>query len=67
LGRRAPEQVQDNAAASGITLGDELLTKIDKILDPVIERDPREDSGQLSQDPRCLSPLHLCWVRGQFG
>ena len=40
MGRRAPEQVQDNAAASGITLGDELLTKIDKILDAVIERDP---------------------------
>ena len=27
----------------------------------------REDTGQLPQDPRCLSPRHLCWVRGQFG
>ena len=40
IGASRPEQVQDNAAASGITLGDELLTKIDKILDAVIERDP---------------------------
>ena len=40
IGASRPEQVQDHAAASGITLGDELLTKIDKILDAVIERDP---------------------------
>ena len=40
IGASRPEQVQDNAAASGVTLGNELLTKIDKILDPVIERDP---------------------------
>ena len=40
IGASRPEQVQDNAAASGVTLGDELLTKIDKILDAVIERDP---------------------------
>jgi aryl-alcohol dehydrogenase-like predicted oxidoreductase len=40
IGASGPEQVQDNAAASGVTLGDELLTKIDKILDAVIERDP---------------------------
>jgi aryl-alcohol dehydrogenase-like predicted oxidoreductase len=40
IGASRPEQVQDNAVASGVTLGDELLTKIDKILDPVIERDP---------------------------
>ena len=40
IGASRPEQVQDNAAGSGVTLGDELLTKIDKILDAVIERDP---------------------------
>jgi len=40
IGASRPEQVQDNAAASGITLEDELLAKIDEILDPMIERDP---------------------------
>ena len=40
IGASRPEQVQDNAAASGITLDDDLLTKIDEVLDPVIERDP---------------------------
>jgi len=40
IGASRPEQVQDNAAASGITLDDDLLTKIDELLDPVIERDP---------------------------
>jgi hypothetical protein len=31
--------VQDNAAASGIKLDDELMAKIDGVLDPMIERD----------------------------
>ena len=40
IGASRPEQVQDNAAASGVKLDADLLTKIDEILDPVIERDP---------------------------
>jgi aryl-alcohol dehydrogenase-like predicted oxidoreductase len=40
IGASRPEQVQDNAAASGIKLEDELLAKIDEVLDPMIERDP---------------------------
>jgi aryl-alcohol dehydrogenase-like predicted oxidoreductase len=40
IGASRPEQVQDNAAASGVTLDDDLLAKIDEVLDPVIERDP---------------------------
>jgi aryl-alcohol dehydrogenase-like predicted oxidoreductase len=40
IGASRPEQVQDNAAASGIKLDDELLSEIDKILDPLVERDP---------------------------
>jgi aryl-alcohol dehydrogenase-like predicted oxidoreductase len=40
IGASRPEQVQDNAAASGIKLEDELLAKIDEALDPMIERDP---------------------------
>ena len=39
IGASRPEQVQDNAAASGIKLDDELVAKIDDVLDPVIERD----------------------------
>ena len=40
IGASRPEQVQDNAAAAGVSLDADLLTKIDEILDPVIERDP---------------------------
>ena len=40
IGASRPEQVQDNAAASGIKLDADLLTKIDDVLDPVVERDP---------------------------
>jgi aryl-alcohol dehydrogenase-like predicted oxidoreductase len=40
IGASRPEQVQDNAAAAGVELGDELLAKIDEILDPLVERDP---------------------------
>lgn len=39
IGASRPEQVQDNAAASGIKLDDELVAKIDEVLDPMIERD----------------------------
>jgi aryl-alcohol dehydrogenase-like predicted oxidoreductase len=40
IGASRPEQVHDNVAAAGVTLPAELLTKIDEVLDPVIERDP---------------------------
>ncbi len=40
IGASRPEQVQDNVAAAGVTLDADLLTKIDEILDPVVERDP---------------------------
>ena len=40
IGASRPEQVHDNAAAAGVELDAGLLTKIDEILDPVIERDP---------------------------
>ena len=40
IGASRPEQVQDNAAASGAKLEDDLPTKIDEVLDPVVERDP---------------------------
>ena len=40
IGASRPEQVHDNAAAAGVRLPEEVLTRIDEILDPVIERDP---------------------------
>jgi aryl-alcohol dehydrogenase-like predicted oxidoreductase len=40
IGASRPEQVYDNAKASGVRLPEDVLTRIDKILDPVIERDP---------------------------
>jgi aryl-alcohol dehydrogenase-like predicted oxidoreductase len=40
IGATRPEQVQDNAAAAGVKLEEDLLTKIDEVLDPVVQRDP---------------------------
>ena len=40
IGASRPEQVHDNAAAAGVKLEDDLLSKIDKVLDPVVQRDP---------------------------
>jgi len=40
IGASRAEQVHDNAAAAGVRLPDDLLKRIDEILDPVIERDP---------------------------
>ena len=40
IGASRPEQVHDNAKAAGVRLPAEVLTRIDEILDPVIERDP---------------------------
>jgi aryl-alcohol dehydrogenase-like predicted oxidoreductase len=40
IGASRPEQVHDNVGAAGIKLEEDLLAEIDKILDPVVERDP---------------------------
>jgi aryl-alcohol dehydrogenase-like predicted oxidoreductase len=40
IGASRPEQVQDSVAAVAVTLEDDLMGKIDKVLDPVVERDP---------------------------
>jgi aryl-alcohol dehydrogenase-like predicted oxidoreductase len=40
IGASRPEQVQDNVAAAGVKLDDDLMTKIDEVMDAVIERDP---------------------------
>jgi aryl-alcohol dehydrogenase-like predicted oxidoreductase len=40
IGASRPEQVQDNVAAASVKLDDDLMTKIDEVMDAVIERDP---------------------------
>src|SRR5579875_3188437 len=40
IGASRPEQVRENARASGVTLDDGLMSRIDDVLGPEIERDP---------------------------
>ncbi|GAA2529106.1 aldo/keto reductase family protein [Pilimelia columellifera] len=40
IGASRPEQVHDNARASGVALEPGLLKAIDEVLEPVVERDP---------------------------
>jgi aryl-alcohol dehydrogenase-like predicted oxidoreductase len=49
VGASRPEQVRDNAAASGVRLEPELLAKIDAVLGDVVERNPAKTE---SPDPR---------------
>ena len=51
IGASRPEQVHDNAAAAGVKLEDDVLSKIDEVLDPVVQRDPAKTLGELTQDP----------------
>ncbi|HEY3611508.1 MAG TPA: aldo/keto reductase family protein [Pseudonocardiaceae bacterium] len=41
VGASRPEQVADNVKAAGVTLSDDVLTKIDEVLGDVVETDPR--------------------------
>ena len=40
IGASRPEQVHDSAAAAGVKLDDDVLSKIDEVVDPVVQRDP---------------------------
>jgi len=40
IGASRPEQVHDNVQAAGVKVSDDLLKKIDEIVDPIVERDP---------------------------
>jgi aryl-alcohol dehydrogenase-like predicted oxidoreductase len=40
IGASRPEQVHDNATAAGVGLSADVMDRIDKIVDPVVERDP---------------------------
>jgi aryl-alcohol dehydrogenase-like predicted oxidoreductase len=40
VGATRPDQLAENVAAAGVRLDDEVMARIDEILDPVVERDP---------------------------
>lgn len=40
VGASRPEQVRDNAGAAGVTLENDLMSRIDEIMDPVVVRGP---------------------------
>jgi aryl-alcohol dehydrogenase-like predicted oxidoreductase len=42
IGATRPEQINENVTASGIKLDAELLARIDEVLNPIVERDPRK-------------------------
>jgi len=46
IGASRPEQVTDNAKASGVVLGDDVLAAIDEALGDVVVRDPRTTDRQ---------------------
>jgi aryl-alcohol dehydrogenase-like predicted oxidoreductase len=50
IGASRPEQVRENAQASGITLDADLLARIDEVLDPIVQRDPAR-SAQIAHRP----------------
>jgi aryl-alcohol dehydrogenase-like predicted oxidoreductase len=50
IGATRPEQVRENARASGVVLDPDLLKRIDEVLAPAIQRDP-----ELTQSPRSRS------------
>ena len=46
VGASRPEQVTDNVAASGVTIPQELMSRIDAVLGDVVERDPARTAEQ---------------------
>jgi aryl-alcohol dehydrogenase-like predicted oxidoreductase len=56
IGASRPEQVHDNVKAAGVRLPAEVMTRIDKILDPVIERDPAQNPRRARPGPSGPNP-----------
>ena len=42
VGATKPEQVRDNAKASGVTLDAAIMKRIDEVVSPIVERDPKK-------------------------
>jgi len=49
VGATRPEQIVENAQASGVTLDDDVLARVDQVLEKFVERDPAKTE---SPDPR---------------
>jgi aryl-alcohol dehydrogenase-like predicted oxidoreductase len=49
VGATRPEQVRDNAKASGVKLDGDLMKAIDDVLDPIVERDPAKTVSPASR------------------
>jgi aryl-alcohol dehydrogenase-like predicted oxidoreductase len=50
IGASRPEQVTENVKASGVKLEDELMQRIDDVLDGVVERDPAKTQSPAIRD-----------------
>lgn len=50
IGASRPEQVTENVKAAGTTLDDDLLAKIDEVLDGIVERDPAKTQSPAKRD-----------------
>jgi aryl-alcohol dehydrogenase-like predicted oxidoreductase len=50
IGASRPEQVTENVKAAGVRLESELLTRIDEVLEGVIERDPSKTQSPSRRD-----------------
>jgi aryl-alcohol dehydrogenase-like predicted oxidoreductase len=48
VGASRPEQVEDNVAASGVTLDADVLKRIDDVLGDAVRRDPAETKSPRS-------------------
>ena len=50
VGASRPEQVSENVKAAGVILSTDVLAKIDDIVGPVVERDPRKTRSPRTRD-----------------
>ena len=50
IGASRPEQVTDNAKASGVRLDEATMKAIDEVVDPVVERDPAKTQSPKTRD-----------------
>ena len=50
VGASRPDQVTENVKAAGVTLEDELMTRIDEVLDDVVYRDASFNGSPKTRD-----------------
>jgi aryl-alcohol dehydrogenase-like predicted oxidoreductase len=56
IGASRPEQVSENAAAAGIRLEAGMLTRIDDLLDDLVDRDPAKTAQMMAVKPGWAQP-----------